>query len=100
MQKSSEKPGGRLLRTTSRGGLSLPASLRKGAELFRAVRRSDGVIELHPQATVDESQTWFWTERWQAMEREAEGDMEKGRVYAFNTGVDLVTALKNRSGRR
>ena len=70
----------------SRGTFALPSELRKrhhldepGAQL-RVVERDDGVIELHPLAAVPADQRWFWTERWQRMEHEADADLEERRV--------------------
>ncbi len=70
-----------------RGTITLPKALRRGFEaetLIEVVRRDDGVIELRPRATIDASQQWFWTERWQRMEREAEADIKAGRVARFD----------------
>jgi hypothetical protein len=56
----------------------LPADLRKRHHLddpeahVRGVERDDGVIELHPLASVPADQRWFWSERWQRMKREVD----------------------------
>jgi hypothetical protein len=41
----------------------------------------------------DPEQAYFWTERWQQMEREAEADIKAGRVYRSKPGEDPVNAL-------
>ena len=76
----------------SRGVFALPADLRKrhrldqpGAQV-RIVERDDGVIELHPQVAIPADQAWFWTERWQAMEVEADADVAAGRVTRHASG--------------
>ncbi len=83
----------------SRGTFALPSELRKrhhlddpGAQL-RVVERDDGVIELHPLSAVPANQRWFWTERWQRMEREADADVGDGRVTTFAGVDDLLDAL-------
>lgn len=83
----------------ARGTLALPAELRKrhhlddpGAQV-RIVERDDGVIELHPLVSVPADQRWFWTERWQRMEREADEDVGAGRVRAYEDVDDLLAAL-------
>jgi bifunctional DNA-binding transcriptional regulator/antitoxin component of YhaV-PrlF toxin-antitoxin module len=83
----------------ARGILALPADLRKrhhlddpGAQV-RIVERDDGVIELHPLAAVPAGQRWFWTERWQRMEREAEENIAAGQVRAYEDVDDLLSAL-------
>jgi antitoxin MazE len=42
---------------------------------------------------VDADQRWFWTERWQAMEREADADIANGRVVRTESVGDLLTEL-------
>ncbi len=83
----------------SRGTLALPAELRKrhhlnapGAQV-RIVERDDGVLELYPMAAVPADQCWFWTERWQRMEREADEDIAAGRVRQHENVDDLLSAL-------
>lgn len=83
----------------ARGTLALPADLRKrhhlddpGAQV-RVVERDDGVIELYPLAAVPADQRWFWTERWQRMESEADEDVAAGRVRAYEGVDELLAAL-------
>ena len=40
-----------------------------------------------------EDQAWFWTEEWQAGEREAEADLAAGRYESFDTMEDLIDDL-------
>jgi antitoxin MazE len=82
-----------------RGVLTLPADLRKrhhldepGAQV-RVVEREDGVIELHAELPVPADQVWFWSERWQEMEREADDDISSGRVAEFDDVEDLLADL-------
>jgi hypothetical protein len=42
--------------------------------------RDDDGVELKPAVTVPADQAWFWTERWQALEREADADIAEGRT--------------------
>jgi AbrB family looped-hinge helix DNA binding protein len=72
----------------ARGVLALPAEMRRRHGLepgsqVEVTERDDGVIELRPVIVVPAAQAWFWTERWQKMEREADRDLERGRVLAF-----------------
>ncbi len=79
-----------------RGTVTIPKELREGLDensLLEAVRRGDGVIELRPQATVDASQQWFWTERWQLMEREADADFAAGRAATFSDVESFLADL-------
>lgn len=40
---------------------------------------------------VPKEQRWFWTERWQKMEREADEEIRKGKVTTFHS---VEAALK------
>jgi len=44
------------------------------------IERDDGRIELVPVVAVPADQAWFWTDRWQQMEREADADVAAGRT--------------------
>ncbi len=84
-----------------RGVITLPAELRRRLRLdedgsrLEIVEREDGVVELRPSVVFPADQAWFWTERWQAMEREADDDIEAGRVYRANTLEELFEILDN-----
>jgi len=54
----------------------------------------DNTVVLVPQRTIDKDQIWFWTERWQKLEAEAEKDIRKGRVKTFNSVEELFEKLK------
>ncbi len=82
-----------------KGQLTIPAEIRAAAHLrendpviFRLT--PDGVL-LQPAATVAASQAWFWTERWQRMEREAEADIEAGRVTRFADANSFLADLES-----
>ncbi|MBI4320134.1 MAG: hypothetical protein HY675_16720 [Chloroflexi bacterium] len=57
---------------------------------FNVVRREDGVIELHPQVTVDASKAWFWSDRWQTMEREGQNSYDRGDFQRHESGKALL----------
>lgn len=84
----------------TRGTLALPAGLRRRHKLdepgaqVRVVERDDGVVELHPLTAVPADQAWFWTERWQRMEREADADVAAGRVTTHETVEELFDAFE------
>lgn len=60
---------------------------------MEVAERADGVIELRPHLPVPADQQWFWTERWQAMEREADEDIAAGRVAQFDSAGDFLADL-------
>ena len=78
----------------SRGLIALPAAIRRNLGLDQPgaqveVIERDGEIVLRPYVPVPADQAWFWTERWQRMEREADEAVAAGRV----TVVDGVEAM-------
>ena len=82
-----------------RGLISLPADVRKrhhldepGAQV-EVAEREDGVIELRAHVPVPADQRWFWTERWQRMEREADDDVAAGRVERFDSVDEFLADL-------
>ena len=83
----------------SRGVIAIPSAIRRhygldapGAQV--EVIERDGEIVLRPQVPVPSDQAWFWTERWQEMEREADADIEAGRVASFDSVGDLLADLE------
>jgi hypothetical protein len=94
--RDSEDPNGMgvLKQIDSKGALILPKEMRvAGVTLYEVEQRPDGVIELRPKVAVDASQSWFWTERWQQMEREADEDIRAGRVRQFDDVDGLLADL-------
>jgi len=53
------------------------------------------VIELRPSVVVPVDQAWFWSERWQRMEHEADADFEAGRVVETDSLDELLAALED-----
>jgi bifunctional DNA-binding transcriptional regulator/antitoxin component of YhaV-PrlF toxin-antitoxin module len=87
------------LTVQKRGLISLPADLRRrhhldepGAQV-EVRERSDGVIELRAHVPVPAEQRWFWSDRWQEMEREAEADVRTGRVETFEGPEEFLADL-------
>jgi len=87
-----------ILTVQSRGTVALPADLRRRLHLdqenaqVKLVEGDDGRIELIPVVAVPVDQAWFWTDRWQAMEREADADVVAGRTTVVD-GLDGLTEL-------
>jgi len=83
----------------SRGTIALPATLRRRLHLdqpgaqVELVEGEDGRIELRPLVPVPADQAWFWTERWQAMEREVDDDVAAGRVTVVDGPDELFEHL-------
>ncbi|HZU72229.1 MAG TPA: AbrB/MazE/SpoVT family DNA-binding domain-containing protein [Acidimicrobiales bacterium] len=89
-----------MARTTVRakGQVTLPEEIRKAArleegDLLDAVVTDEGIL-LRPQKVIDATQAWFWTPEWQAGEREVDADLAAGRGEVFESGEELLEALR------
>jgi hypothetical protein len=76
--------------------VTLPEGLCIGLDegtLFTISQRPDLVIELRLDEPSDPSQQWYWTDRWQQMEREADEDYAAGRHKRFDNVEDFLAYL-------
>jgi bifunctional DNA-binding transcriptional regulator/antitoxin component of YhaV-PrlF toxin-antitoxin module len=55
----------------------------------------DDTIVLVPQQLVDRDQAWFWKERWQKLEAEADRDVAAGRTKTFDSVEDLFHEIES-----
>jgi hypothetical protein len=66
---------------------------------MKAPKRTEKIEKQNASQPTDEErdpdQAWFWTEEWQAGEREAEEDIRAGRVKGFDTMEELLADLNN-----
>ena len=63
-------------------------------DFIRLEETKDGVL-IKPAKLIDPSQAYFWTQEWQAGEREAQDDIRKGRVKAFKSAKELMQDLRS-----
>jgi len=89
-----------VLQIRSNGQITLPTTIRRKAnlkegDLLVAALEEDGSIRLIPQVTIDRSQAYFWTKRWQEGEHQADEDIKAGRVMKFDNVDDLITDLES-----
>ena len=86
-----------LVKVTRGGQVTIPAEMRRQAGIeigdYVEMRMVDGRLVLVPKQLIDKDQTWFWTEEWQAAERESEDDLRAGRVEALETLDELIADL-------
>lgn len=90
-----------LVKVREKGQITLPIFIRKNLNLEKGsivlAKIIDNTIVLIPQKTIDKEQAWFWTERWQKLETEAEKDIQKGRVKTFNSVEELFDEIEENS---
>ena len=89
-----------MLQIRSNGQITLPASIRRQANLqegdaLEVTIDKEGAIRLVPQMLVERSQAYFWTERWQDGEREADEDLRAGRYKDFDDIESLLEELES-----
>lgn len=88
-----------VLTLQARGTVALPADLRRRLRLdgpdaqVQLIEHDDGRLELRPVVTVPADQAWFWTDRWQAMERDADADVAAGRLAIVEGADELIDHL-------
>ena len=78
--------------------ITLPSALRKRlglkvGDLMEIVVKEAALI-LKPKRVVDLDQAWFWSKEWQAGEREADADINAGRVKKAKSAQELIRSLK------
>ena len=86
-------------RLRNKGQVTIPVEVRgllnlqKGDDIAFFVNEQ-GKIFVQRLQTIQPEQEWFWTERWQKMEQEAQADIEAGRVSRYENVDDAIGALE------
>jgi antitoxin MazE len=86
------------VRMGHKGQITVPGEIRSvlGVEegddvVFHVDEQGQVIIE---QAhTIPPDQAWFWTERWQQLEKEAQADIKAGRIIEHDSIEDLIIDL-------
>lgn len=86
------------VRLQKKGQITLPSDLRRDfgeGTAFDIQRLDNGDLLLHPTRTIDidPAQHWFWTQQWQAREREADEDLAAGRYTDLDNGDEFLANL-------
>lgn len=80
-----------------KGQITIPSEIRRAARLEEGdpieVELVEGGILLKPRKVIDATQAWFWTQAWQAGEREAADDRVAGRTRVFESAEDFLASL-------
>jgi AbrB family looped-hinge helix DNA binding protein len=92
-------------RLRPKGQITLPGEIREllelkeGDDLAFSVDEQ-GKVVVNRLDVIPPDQAWFWTERWQKMEREVEEDIAAGRIHHYNSVDEAIAALEGRAGAR
>jgi len=91
-----------VLQIRSNGQITLPAAIRRKAKLSEGDLldisiEEDGSTRLSPKVAVDRDQAYFWTQRWQQGEQEAEEDLSAGRHKDFDSLDELLEDMESSS---
>ena len=85
-------------RLRTKGQITVPEEIRSllGAEegddlLFAADEH--GRVIISRAKVISPEQAWFWSERWQRLERAAQADLDAGRVVEFASIAEALAAL-------
>jgi len=86
-----------LTRVRPKGQITIPEEIRRTLRLKEGdlveVVVEEGSIVLRPKKLIEASQAWFWTDAWQAGEREASADIEAGNVTRFDSDDEFLGSL-------
>ncbi len=73
--------------------VTIPSVIRKKARLHEGdivdFEVTDEGILIKPQETIDRSQAWFWSKKWQEEEKKVQTDFRKGKVKV-SKNVDVL----------
>jgi AbrB family looped-hinge helix DNA binding protein len=88
-----------VLQVRSNGQITLPTSVRREAhikegDLLEVILNQDGSLRLVPKVAIDRAQAYFWTQRWQQGEMEAQADLQQGRYQDFENMDDFIRSLE------
>lgn len=88
-----------ILTVQRRGTVTLPVDFRRRVHLdqenaqVELIEQEDGRVELVPIVATPYDQSWFWTECWQVMERQADADIAAARSTAVDGLEGLIAHL-------
>ena len=85
-------------RLRNKGQVTVPQEIRnllgaeQGDDLLFYTDEAGRVVVSRAQI-IDPEQAWFWSDRWQRMEQEAQADLEAGRVVEYTNIAAALAAL-------
>lgn len=86
-----------ILELRTKAQITLPASVVKELDLKTGDRLElkveNGRIIIEPVITIPKSQAWYWTPKWQEMERQADIEISEGKYKSFDSMEELIKDL-------
>jgi len=85
-------------RLRNKGQVTVPQEIRtllgveEGDDLLFYTDNAGRVVVSRAQI-IDPGQAWFWSDRWQRMEQEAQADLEAGRIVEYASIAEALAAL-------
>jgi len=85
-------------RLRNKGQVTVPQEIRtllgaeEGDDLLFYTDQAGRVVVSRSQI-VDPEQAWFWSDRWQLMEHEAQADLDAGRIVEYTNIAEALAAL-------
>ncbi len=82
----------------SRGLITIPSAIRRHLDLDKPgtqleIIEREGEIVLRPHVPIPADQAWYWSERWQKKEREANEAISQGHLTNFGDVEEFLTDL-------
>jgi antitoxin MazE len=80
-----------------RAQVTLPSEVVKKMKLQEGdnldIAMEEDRIIIKPVLVIDRSQSWFWSKKWQELEKEANEDIKKGKVQKAKNVKELIKNL-------
>ncbi len=93
-----------LIQVRKKSQVTLPLFVRQKLGIkegdYLDVQVRDGEIVLKAKALIDKQQAWFWSERWQKGEAEAQEDIRAGRTHRFSSAEAAVDFLHDKAAKK
>jgi AbrB family looped-hinge helix DNA binding protein len=85
-------------RLRNKGQVTVPQEIRnllgveEGDDLLFYTDEAGRIVVSRAQI-IDPEQAWFWSDRWQRMEQEAQADLDAGRIVEYANIAEALAAL-------
>jgi AbrB family looped-hinge helix DNA binding protein len=85
-------------RVRHKGQITLPAAVREAARIHEGAIvevsvTGDGAVVLRPKVLVDAQDAWYWTEQWQAGEREVDEEIARNGPGPYLSEEKFLASL-------